>query len=170
MNLDPIRGFLVEHLGTTLSAAFVYGSVAAGRAGPTSDLDCFVITECDLDDARRLRIGSGFAALQRGLGFTPDPAYPIELFSVTLCRKILADPALESLLSSAVTRGVDTHVGESDQVELLRALLDRRLVVRPAAVLNELTAQAWTLVHRATPEPAVVLQVLGLSDPPGVRP
>jgi predicted nucleotidyltransferase len=170
MNLDPIRNFLVEHLGATLTAAFVYGSVAAGRAGASSDLDCFVVTKCDLDDAQRLQIGSGFTRLQQRLGFRPDPAYPIELFSANTCRTVLADARLESLLSAAAARGVDKHVAESDEVEVLRALLDQRLVVRPAAVLDELTAQAWTLLHRATPEPAVVLQALGLAEPYRVRP
>jgi len=34
---------LHEHLDDVLVAAFLYGSVAAGRAGPGNDIDCFVL-------------------------------------------------------------------------------------------------------------------------------
>lgn len=37
MKPDVVASFLDERLGAALVAAFVYGSVAAGRAGPTSD-------------------------------------------------------------------------------------------------------------------------------------
>ncbi len=49
IDVDPrliheISEFLRSELGTDVAAAFIYGSVADGSAGPDSDIDCFTIT------------------------------------------------------------------------------------------------------------------------------
>jgi predicted nucleotidyltransferase len=169
VNLDPLRRLLAEHLGDTLVSAFVYGSVAAGRAGPGSDIDCFVITADDLGEPQCRRLGAEFAELQRTLGFTPDPDYPIEIFSTAACEAILQSSELDRILAAAVVGGMDSQTAESDEVEVLRALLDRRLVLRHAEVLEVLTTDAHTLVRRHTSEPVALLRVLGLVDAPSVR-
>ena len=169
MNLDPIRLLLAEHLGDTLVSAFVYGSVAAGRAGPDSDIDCFVITADDLGEPQRRLLSAEFAKLQGTLGFTPDPDYPIEVFSAAACQATLRSSELDRMLTAAIVGGMDSQTAESDEVEVLRALLDRRLVLRHAAVLDDLTTQAHALVGRHTSEPVALLRVLGLADAPAVR-
>ncbi|HEX8346922.1 MAG TPA: nucleotidyltransferase domain-containing protein [Actinoplanes sp.] len=147
-------------------SAFVYGSVAAGRAGPGSDIDCFVITASDLDGPQHRRLDAGFAELQRTLGYTPDPDYPIEIFSVGACQAALRSSELDRMLTAAaVAGGMDRRMAESDEVEVLRALLDRRLVLRHAEVLDVLTTQAHALVQRH----ASWLHMLGLVDAPPVR-
>jgi Polymerase beta, Nucleotidyltransferase len=164
VNLDPIRHWLEDHLGVTVNAAFIYGSVAAGRNRPGSDLDCFVLTEQGLVGAERRRIKAGFATLQRELGFTPDPVYPVELFSIEACRTILSDPALGRILTKTAMDDIEPDVAQSDQVEVLRALLDRRLVVRHSTCLDVLSEQARSLVRRTAPNQAVWRRAFGLNQ------
>jgi Nucleotidyltransferase domain len=170
VNLDPIRCWLREHLGASVNAAFVYGSVAAGRHGPGSDLDCFVLTRGDLGGQDRDQAREGFAALQRTLGFTPDTAYPVELFSVESCRTILSGPVLAAVLEAAATRSIETRTAQSDDVEVLRALLDRRLPVQHSTCLDELTHQAWALVSRRARHEVDLLRALGLDLESTARP
>jgi hypothetical protein len=170
MNLEPLRSLLKQQLGDALVAAFVYGSVAAGRAGPSSDIDCFVITADDLDGAHRRRVGMAFSSVQRALGFTPDPDYPIEVFSTEACRSILQGTDLDHMLMAAAVSGsMDRRIAESDEMEVLRALLDRRLVLRQAAVLDLLTVQAQALVRRYPIKPSPLLRVMGLVNSSPVR-
>jgi hypothetical protein len=145
-----------------VNAAFIYGSVAARRNGPGSDLDCFVLTQRDLGQDELRRTNAAFASLQKKLGFTPDPAYPVELFSIHACRTILSDPALDQILTNATTTGIEPDIVQSDQVEVLRALLDRRLVVQHSTCLDVLTAQAQLLVRRTLPHQTAWRRALGL--------
>ncbi|WP_020216756.1 nucleotidyltransferase domain-containing protein [Salinispora cortesiana] len=169
MKLAPIRRCLQEHLGTAVSAAFVYGSVATGRDGPGSDLDCFVLTRWDLDGPQRRRAQAGFAALQRALGFTPDCDYPVELFSTHACRAILEGSALAAIIARASTCGIAPHTAQSDETEVLRSLLDQRLVVTHSSCLDQLTEQARALVRRTAHDPSALLRALGLDRAPQAR-
>jgi hypothetical protein len=162
VNLDPIHHWLQDHLGTALNAAFVYGSVAAGRNGPDSDLDCFVLTHRDLGVDERRQTAAAFAALQRRLGFNPDPAYPVELFSIEACRTALSDPVLGRILTDAATAAIEADIAQSDEMEVLRALLDRRLVVQHSTCLDALTAQARSLVRHTAPNETAWRRALGL--------
>jgi hypothetical protein len=167
VNLDPVRRCLQEHLGAAVSAAFVYGSVAARRNGPGSDLDCFVLTQRDLDREERQRTRTIWAAVQRDLGFTPDPAYPVELFSTEACHTILASSELDAILRDAAMSGIEPDVAQSDAVEVLRALLDQRLVVLHSACLDVLTDEAWSLVQCQGRHQAALLRALGLNPEAG---
>jgi predicted nucleotidyltransferase len=170
MNVTAVQDFLVAELADAVAAAFIYGSVAGGRSGPSSDIDCFVITHCDLPAEVRTRVAVGFTALQRSLGFVPDPEYPIEVFSVRFCDSTLRGPVLERIVSDVAIGGVmDSQVAASDEVEVLRALLDQRIVVRPGPVLADVTSLAWTVVRRSHSQPAQLLKALGLNDPPVPR-
>jgi predicted nucleotidyltransferase len=164
VNLDPLRSLLTEHLGAAF-VAFIYGSVAADRAGPSSDIDCFVITAGEIGAPQRRQLVAEFAELQRALGFTPDLDYPIEIFSAEACHAILQSTALNHMLTAAMAANLDRGAADSDDMEVLRALLDRRLVLRHAPVLDRLTTQARVVIRRCPAEPMALLRVLGLVDP-----
>jgi hypothetical protein len=169
VNLDPLRSLLVMHLGDKLVGAFINGSVAAGRAGPSSDIDCFVITQGALSAGQRGQLGVAFAKLQQELGFLPDLDHPIEIFSAEACRELLQSSELDRMLTAAVAGSLDSHAAESDEVEVLRALLDRRLVLRHAEDLDVLTTQAHALVRRHTTEPEALFLALRLVGAPPMR-
>jgi polymorphic toxin system nucleotidyltransferase-like protein len=156
VNTAPITAFLADQLGDELVAAFVYGSVASGRRKPGSDIDCFVLTRDELTPQRRTQIASGFTELQLALGFTPDPDYPVEVFSVSRCEDLLSGHVLDQVLRSAAVTGViDPALLEGDQVEVLRALVDSRLILRQAPALDHLTGLARAVLHRHTDAPAI---------------
>jgi hypothetical protein len=163
VNTASINSFLEEQLGDELAAAFIYGSVASGRTHPGSDIDCFVITVQELTPDRRHQTAVQFAELQRNLGFTPDPDYPVEIFSVAACESLLAGAVLDAALRDATLTGaIDPGLVESDSIEVLRALLDRRLVLRHGPVLDQLTSQAQELLDRHTadvPQPRRALKL-----------
>ncbi len=165
MNIASINSFLEEQFGDELAAAFIYGSVASGRAHPGSDIDFFVITVRELTPGRRHRTAVRFAELQRGLGFTPDPDYPVEIFSVAACESLLAGVVLDAALRNTLLTGaIDPSLIESDDIEVLCALLDRRLVLRRGPVLDQLTSQAQELLDRHTDDVAQLRRALKLTE------
>jgi Nucleotidyltransferase domain len=166
--IEVLAAFLRDELAEDAVAGFVYGSVAHGRAGPGSDIDFFVVTRRPLAPARRDAVGRSFAALQRSLGFTPDPQHPVELFSDVECRAALDGSVLDRALAGiAETGSLDPVVAEHDDVEVLRALLDRRVVVLPNPRLELLTERAAALAARPAVSRSRLLRALGLSDPDG---
>ncbi|MFE9407321.1 nucleotidyltransferase family protein [Streptomyces sp. NPDC006704] len=150
--------------------AFIYGSVATGRAGPDSDIDCFVllVESGTADEMTRLR--SGFAEVQRDLGYAPDPAFPVELFTVRQCHEALNSTSVRQAIQQALNGGrVDTKLAESDEVEILRALLGTRLPVRTCPELDELTNHARSVVAPCLNPPETsaehtALQALGVRN------
>lgn len=149
-------------------AAFVYGSVATGQAGPTSDVDTFVLLAEPLPAVAVQQIRSGFAELQERLGYTPDAAYPVELFTVQQARGALAGNEVSQAIHQACSQGkVNSDLAEADAVEVLRALLGARLTVRASAQLDELTVRATQVLTRhlrsaSTPPERGVLRALGI--------
>jgi len=169
VNTRVVAAFLDERLGGDLVAAFIYGSVAAGRAGPASDLDCFVLIKKPLITAQLELVKAEFGILQSDLGYAPDPDYPIELFAVDACHAALGSDLLNQILSEATTTGnIDPQMAEHDHVEVLRALLDHRIVVRQAPALDLLTALAHDMLNRH-PEPEQLRRTLGLDREPPIR-
>ncbi|MDQ7909100.1 nucleotidyltransferase domain-containing protein [Phytohabitans sp. ZYX-F-186] len=169
MNTRVVAAFLDERLGVDLVAAFIYGSVAAGRAGPGSDLDCFVLIKKPLGTAQMKLVKAEFGILQSGLGYVSDPDYPIELFTVDACHAVLGSDLLNQVLSEAATTGnVDPQIAEHDHVEVLRALLDHRIVVRDAPALDLLTTLAHDVLNRR-PAPGQLRRTLGLDREPPIR-
>ncbi|MFG3041762.1 nucleotidyltransferase domain-containing protein [Streptomyces sp. NPDC048330] len=150
--------------------AFIYGSVAVGRARHGSDIDCFVLLAEPEADETTTRLRSGFAELQRDLGYTPDPAYPIELFTVRQCQEALDGASVRRAVRQARTNGhVEPALAESDDVEVLRALLGARLTVRTCPQLDELTDHARHVVARhlnalGTSAEHAALQALGVRN------
>ncbi|MCW6003484.1 nucleotidyltransferase domain-containing protein [Micromonospora sp. CPCC 205371] len=170
MNADVIASFLDEHLGSDLVAAFIYGSVAAGLAGPASDLDCFVLIKEPLARVQLELIRTEFGALQRGLGYQPDPEYPIELFTTDACHAALGSDLLHHVLSDAAAAGhIDPHLAKHDNVEVLRALLDRRIVIHHAPTLGLLTARAHDVLGQHPAPPGQLRRILGLDREPPIR-
>lgn len=164
MNQTAIASFLESRLGPMLTAAFVYGSVASDRAGPNSDIDCFVVTGRPLSPEQRQLVSTEFATLQRSLGYVPDPGYPIELFPVSACLAALESETLRHAIADAVGGHLDSAVATSDEVEVLRALLDRRVVIRSSPVLDELTARANTVLEHVAAHRARLIAALGLAQ------
>ncbi|MFL6076975.1 MAG: nucleotidyltransferase domain-containing protein [Mycobacteriales bacterium] len=165
VNPAPVASFLEEQLGDELAAAFIYGSVASGRARCGSDIDCFVITVRELASYRRHQVAVRFATLQRALGFSPDPEYPVEIFSIAACESVLAGAVMGRVLrDAALTRTIDPGLAESDDVEVLRALLDRRVVLRHAPVLDRLTSRTHALLDDHAVDRACLHQALGLTE------
>ena len=150
MIATAVAAFLGDRLGEELVAAFIYGSVAAGRAGPDSDIDCFVLTAGDLTEDLRAQLGAEFAELQRELGYRPDPDYPLEVFSVAQCESVLAGDTFARIVADADHGRLDPQAATSDEAEILRALLDQRLVVKHAPALDQLTDQARALQQKGT--------------------
>lgn len=150
-------------------AAFVYGSVATGQAGPTSDIDTFVLIAQPLPAVAVQQLRSGFVDLQERLGYRPDVNFPIELFTVHQSQSALAGSEVKQAIQLACSSGtVSSDLLDSDGVEVLRALLGTRLTVRASAQLDELTAYAnQILAHRlssgrSAPPEQEVLRALGI--------
>src|SRR5258708_7753113 len=68
----------------------VYGSVAAGTATTSSDLDTLILTEHDLAESAGDQLRERFVAMQLRLGLQPDLQYPVELFSLAAATGSLA--------------------------------------------------------------------------------
>jgi predicted nucleotidyltransferase len=118
-----------------VSFCVIYGSVARGTAREGSDIDTLLVTKDRLSDNRRRALGASYAQLQRRLGYTPDAAYPLELWSVRECVQHLA--AAEP---------------DDDTRELAFALTDDRLVVVDSPDAAALTETARRL-RDGTPGP-----------------
>ncbi|MEU2021886.1 nucleotidyltransferase domain-containing protein [Streptomyces sp. NPDC016469] len=152
-------------------AAFVYGSVAAGRAGPASDVDTFVLLARPLSDGAARELRTSFVDLQRRLGYVPDTDYPVELFTVEQVHTALTGAVVERAVEqSRSVEKLGTALAESDEVEILRALLGVRLTVRHSPRLDELTALAGQVLTRrlGTASPQLherARRVLGVRQP-----
>jgi predicted nucleotidyltransferase len=124
-------------------AVFVYGSVAAGVDHVGSDIDTFVLTPTEIADRHRLRVRADFHRLQKGLGYRPDPEFPVEVFGVTAVDAVL------DTLDKAVAGGTFAALSEDgDEREILRALTGTRWVLQPGADLDRLTTRAQQLASR----------------------
>ncbi|MFI1163278.1 nucleotidyltransferase family protein [Streptomyces sp. NPDC020801] len=147
---------------------FIYGSVATGQAGPGSDIDCFVLLAEPETAETTTHLRSGFVELQRHLGYTPDPEYPIEVFTRQQCREALDSRTVRQAIQQARTHGhVDPELAASDEAEVLRALLGTRLTVRTCPQLDELTDHAKQVVAQhlgipGAPAEHTALQALGV--------
>ncbi|MGH3712925.1 MAG: nucleotidyltransferase domain-containing protein [Micromonosporaceae bacterium] len=170
--ITAIAAFLDEIAQGRVVAAFVYGSVAAGTAKADSDIDCFVLLKARNDDTLARRLRAGFILLQTRLGFTPDVRYPVELFTPGDCQRALSGPQVARALRQATSgQPVDSHLAETDAVEVLRALLGPRLTVRASRDLDALTRQAQRVLASAVGPDAdagarMVLEALGVKHQP----
>lgn len=146
--VGAVRHMLARFEG--IEGAFVYGSVAHGTARPGSDIDLFVVTVADLGPEVRAHLRSAAEGLQRGLGYLPDPVHVVEVFSTARCVDALTGPlVLRATHMAADGRPIDRMTLDSDDLEILRALQDRRLTVRPSPVVDGLTALARRQVTAA---------------------
>jgi predicted nucleotidyltransferase len=148
---ERVRMVLKECLGDNLEAVFIYGSVARGGATASSDLDTFVITRTELDSDQRVALRSLSVCLQRQLGYQPDEQYPVEIFSVRQCEQALRGPLVTRAIYSAAWGhySIDRMTLEHDDLEVLRALLDTKLVVASSPVLDSLIRLASQKVTTA---------------------
>lgn len=165
----PIRRFCAEDGCDLIAGAFVYGSVAAGSARPGSDIDCFALLTDEVTARQRHQLATGFANLQRRLGYTPDPVYPIELFTAARCRDALSSAIVQSAIRDAFGGGrLDPAVADADDLEVFRALVGIRLRVVDCDDLERLSHLAWGLVADLPPQHRwQVLQAVGVRYPMG---
>jgi predicted nucleotidyltransferase len=149
--VDEIRCLLDRELGEQVEAAFIYGSVAGGRANATSDVDTFVVLRSNPTPTRRNELQAMFAAAQRSLAYVPDLDHPVEIFSVESCVHALHEPlTLRALYTAGRGDYLDQMTLDSDCLEILRALIDDHLTITDSLVLHSLTALAERrLVHAA---------------------
>jgi hypothetical protein len=130
-------------LGPDLEAAFVYGSVARGAATTASDIDTFLITRNEPPVLLRKKLDDAFIRLNTEFGYRSDPGYPVEIFSVGTCEHALAGPLVLRAIDTAAREGtLDRQTHDSDDLEILRALLDQRILVINSPILESLTAIA----------------------------
>lgn len=147
---QEVAGFLHARLRGLLVAAFVYGSVATGRATAASDIDCFVMLRERLTRRSALPLRRGFAELQRRLGYTPDPEYPLELFTVGECYTATAGAAVACALDRYERTGVvEPAWRDCDDLEIVRALTGPRLPLAGEHVLVRLADRARGAVTAA---------------------
>lgn len=145
-----VTGFLHTRLGELLVAAFVYGSVATGRATAASDIDCFVVLRERLTRRSALPLRHDFAELQRRLGYTPDPEYPLELFTIDECHAATAGATVACALDRYEQTGVvEPAWRECDDLEIVRALTGPRLPLAGEHVLVRLADRACGAVTGA---------------------
>lgn len=121
-----------------LEAAFVYGSVATGSAGPASDIDLFVITAAPPAPDALVDLKERAASLQSELGYCPDPDYPVEVFAAGECERLLAGPVLGEAFAAAARGPVAAAVIDADALEVARALTGPGLEVIAAPVADRL--------------------------------
>lgn len=150
-----------------IEGAFVYGSVARGTAHRGSDIDLFVVTVAALAPPARTCLHSAAEQLQRVLGYRPDPVHVVEIFPAARCADALTGPlVLRATHMAAGGRAVDRITLDSDDLEILRALQDQRLVARSSPVVDGLTAlarhQVTTAAHRLGASDQQVLAGIGL--------
>jgi predicted nucleotidyltransferase len=138
-----VATFLRQNLGKAAVGAFIYGSVAEGRARRGSDIDCFVLTKSDLHSQIRADVGRTFAAFQRRLGYSPDLAFPIEIFGTRRCIR-----AIERNLSNANSSCLSDSYSQCrerariDDLEIVRALQGVKILVLPSRSLDRITQLA----------------------------
>lgn len=175
MERRRVSGDVVAAIGRLLTdrpcgavAAFVYGSVATGRAGPSSDVDTCVLLARPLSASETERLRTSFVDLQKRLGYTPDADYPVELFTVEQVRTALTGSKVKRAVEQARSgEELDSGLAVSDEVEILRALLGTRLTVLPSPQTDELTALADQALRQhlgpASPQPHErALRLLGV--------
>jgi predicted nucleotidyltransferase len=146
--VGAVRHMLARFDG--IEGAFVYGSVAHGTARPDSDVDLFVLTDADPGPETRAHLRSVTERLQRDLGYRPDPVHVVEVFSTARCVDALTGPlVLRATHMAADGKPIDRITIDSDDLEILRALRDRRLAVRSSPVVDGLTDLACRQVTAA---------------------
>jgi len=132
------------------AGAFIYGSVATGAAGPHSDIDVFVVLNEQLPYGQREIARAAFAALQRGLGFHPDPEFPVELFTLAECGTGLSSPRLQATIARLCrNEQASAAADETDAMEILRALVGRHIPVHQGPAFGDLVERAAELVRNA---------------------
>lgn len=159
--VEKYRMALAEHRDANLEAAFIYGSVARGTAGPDSDIDALVMTRTTLPPEQLADLRRVLADLQRQLGYQPDADAPVEVFSVERClcavRGVLV---LRAVYCAAIGREIDTMTLETDDLEILRAMLDARLPVVDSPLLDSLSRLATEHVNAVAADHGVTIQEL----------
>jgi len=147
-----IAGFLACQDDLEVLAALIYGSVATGRATPDSDIDCLVVVSEDPVPGVGDRVRAEFADLQRRLGYTPDPEYPIELFGMETCRTLLRSSTYDAAATGQRSRKPAAAGTLDDAAELVHALTSPRIAIIDSPVLAELTGYATSTHDEAREE------------------
>lgn len=150
-----------------VEAAFVYGSVARGTATAASDVDLLVLTTAQVAPQVRVQLRQSTHKLQLQLGYQPDPEHTVEVFAVPACVDALTGPlVLRAVQQAATSREIDRLTLDSDDLEILRALLDRHLIVLDSPLLEGLVGLARNRVdatcRRLAVQPDRVLAGIGL--------
>lgn len=146
--VEAVRGLLARF--DHIEGALVYGSVARGTATAASDVDLLVLTTEPVAPQVSVRLRQSVHDLQLRLGYQPDPEHVVEVFAVPACVDALTGPlVLRAAQQAAAGREIDRLTLDSDDLEILRALLDRHLIVVASPVLDGLVALARSQVDSA---------------------
>jgi predicted nucleotidyltransferase len=154
----PVPGAVIAQAARALleqfdhvEAAIVYGSVARGTATAASDVDLLVLTTEPVTAQVAARLRQSVRELQLRLGYQPDAHHVVELFAVRACVEALTGPlVLRAVYQAATGREIDRLTLDSDDLEVLRALLDQHLTVLASPVLEGLVGQARSRVDAAS--------------------
>lgn len=145
--VHSLRG-LVEGLPVTVVAGLVYGSVAKGRHRPDSDVDALLVTAGPVSPIQHQAVVDTYANCVSGLGLRVDDEYPVEVFSLDACCRMLG-----------ITDGPQRQGGRDDAFrcspedawEVLYALTTPHLVVTGEPLV-------WALHHAARRRLAALAQ------------
>jgi hypothetical protein len=144
--VDAYRRLLDGHTPHVVGA-FLYGSVVTATTSATSDVDCFVLVSEPQAAGVRAELRHDAAELQRALGYSPDPLYPIEVFTPATCRLAIDDPRTRHWCARAARTGaLPSEAQDSDGVEILHALLAPSRILCGQPVVAELADTARHLL------------------------
>lgn len=143
-----MRALLSPQMADPPAGAFIYGSLAAGLAGATSDIDTFVLTRTELDPASLTRMKAAFRELQTRLGYLPDPDHPVEIFPIYAVQRAVDSEAILGRLAHLADGNAESALLDSDDAEILRALLGLAHDILPSPELDAFREQAAQLATR----------------------
>lgn len=136
--VDAYRRLLDVHTPHVVGA-FLYGSIVTRTTPPSSDVDCFVLVTGQHAPHVAAKLRREAAELQQVLGYTPDPGYPIEVFTPGTCRLAIGDARTRRWCARATRTGnLPSLAQDGDAVEILHALLSPSRILCGHEVVTDL--------------------------------
>jgi histidinol-phosphatase (PHP family) len=160
-----IQTRLDQSLSEPVLGAFVYGSLAAGRAGAGSDIDTFVLTQADPGPDALAFARAGFRDLQTRLGYSPDPEHPVEMYSISRARAVLESATTLHHLTRLRDGSRQSQFLDSDDAEILRALMGSAHDIVSSPELDALRDRAAELAAHTDLAETYLPNLLGVAYP-----
>jgi hypothetical protein len=130
----------VKALPVPVVGSLIYGSVAKGSHHADSDVDAVLVTERPLVADERETVVRLYTGFVLAVGLRPDTTYPVELFPIEDCRRLL-DPRYPDIDDRRPAPG-DVPYQPDDAWELLYALVMPHRCVTGDEVVTELRRAA----------------------------